>query len=80
MWTVPLFIPMLTTFWVIIGMVALLWIPNTRYAVRQYLADRNKLLFTVYMGLLIILGYMVVSLTTHIIDFARASQDVINAP
>ena len=71
---------MLKTFWIIVAMVALLWIPNARYAVRQYLADRNKLIFTVYMLLLLILGYMVVTLTTHILAFAQASQEVLNAP
>ena len=61
-------------------MIAVLWIPNARYAVRQYMADRNKLIFTVYMVLLIVLGYLVVSLTTHILEFAQASQEIIDAP
>ena len=71
---------MLITFWVVVVMVALLWIPNTRYAVRQYLANRNKLLFTVYMVLLIGLGFMLISITTHVLTLAQASQEILNAP
>jgi len=71
---------MLKLFWVIVVLVAFLLIPNARYAVRQYMADRNKLIFTVYMVLLIFLGYMVVSLTTHFMEFAQISQEVIEAP
>lgn len=71
---------MLKLFWIVVLLVALLLIPNARYAVRQYMADRNKLIFTVYMVLLITLGYMVVSLTTHLLEFVQTSQEVIETP
>jgi hypothetical protein len=68
---------MLVTFWVIVAMVGFLWFPNTRYAIRQYWANRNRALFTFYMILLVILGYLLVTLTTHLIAFSQASQEIL---
>jgi hypothetical protein len=70
---------MLITFWIVVAMVGFLWVPNTRYAVKEYLRSRNKLIFTVYMVLLIGLGYMLVAITTQLISLAQASQDVLNS-
>jgi hypothetical protein len=69
---------MLKLFWVIVFLVGVLWYKNTRYAIKQYFANRSYTLFTVYMGFLIGLGYLVILLTNRTMLLVQASQDVLN--
>ena len=71
---------MLKWYWAVIALVGVLWFKNTRYAVRQYLANRQKLLFTVYMVFLVTLGYLIIHVTTRMMLLVQASQDVLNVP
>jgi hypothetical protein len=71
---------MLKWYWVIAALVGLLWYRNTRYAIKQYLANRNYVLFTFYMVLLIGLGYLLVNITAHVMTLVQASQEVLNTP
>ena len=69
---------MIITFWIVVALVGLLLIPNARYAFRQYWANRNRALFTIYMAFLIALGYLVVMLCTRFLAFAQTSQEMLN--
>ena len=71
---------MLKWYWVIAALVGLLWYRNTRYAIQQYLANRNKVLFTTYMVFLIGLGYMLVHITARLMTLVQASQDLLTTP
>lgn len=71
---------MLKWYWIVAVMVGVLWYRNTRYAIKQYFANRSYTLFTVYMVLLIGLGYLIIHVTTRTMELAQASQDVLNIP
>ena len=68
---------MLKWYLIVTALVGILWYKNTRYAVKQYLANRQFLLFAMYMSLLLGLGYLLVHVTTRIVGLAQASQDVL---
>jgi hypothetical protein len=68
---------MLKCYWIVAALVGLLWYKNTRYAIKQYLANRHKLIFTLYMSLLGGLGYLIIHVTTRVMTLAQASRDVL---
>jgi hypothetical protein len=68
---------MLKFFWLVPVLVGVLWFKNTRYAIKQYLADRNYALFAFYMGLLLGLGYLLVYMTNQVMTLTQSSQDVL---
>ena len=47
---------------------------NARYAVRTYLANRQKMIFTVYFGLLIALGLLVSQVTARTLNFVQEAK------
>ena len=71
---------MLKWYWVVAVLVGVLWFKNTRYALKQYLANRQKMIFTIYMAFLLILGFLIVHVTSRVMSLVQASQDVIDAP
>jgi hypothetical protein len=48
---------------------------NARYAVRTYLANRQKMIFTVYFGLLISLGLLVTRVTARTLSLVQDAKD-----
>jgi hypothetical protein len=69
---------MFISFWVIVVLVGVLWYRNTRYAIKQYLSNRNFVLFVLYMSLLIGLGFLLVHVTTRLLTIAQASQEILS--
>lgn len=60
-----------TVFWVVTALVAVLLSRNARYAVREYLAKRNRVIFSVYVTFLLILGYLLIHVTSRILDITE---------
>jgi hypothetical protein len=69
---------MLKVFWIVIALIAVIGYKNTRYAIKQYFANRNYTLFTVYMALLLGLAFLLVHVTTRVIDLAQSSADMLH--
>ena len=65
-------------YWVIIGLVGILWFRNIRYSIRHYLSERNFVYFMASMVLLLGLGYLLVHETTRFMSVVQASQEVLN--
>jgi hypothetical protein len=65
---------MFVIFWIVVALVALLCFKNARYAIRQYLSDRNRVTLTVYLILLAVLAYLVIQLTSRVMDFSQTVQ------
>ena len=71
---------MLILFWVIVALVGILLIKNARYAFRQYLTDRNRLILSLYFLFLFILGYMVIRITFRVISLVQVATEDTNRP
>ena len=69
---------MLIWYWVIIGLVGILWFRNIRYSIREYLSERHYVFFTMSMVLLLGLGFLLVHETMRFMTIVQAGQDVIN--
>ena len=67
---------MFILFWVIFALIVILCFQNGRYAVKQYIVNRQYLLFTFYMGLLFVLGYTVIHLTTKVFETVQTIHDI----
>ncbi len=61
-------------------LVALLLIPNALYAFRRFLADRNLVWLSVYMGFLIFLAYLLIHVTTRTVDLVQKAKEVYEEP
>jgi hypothetical protein len=57
--------------------VGFLWYKNTRYALKQYLANRQFMIFALYMSLLLGLGYLLLHVTGRVMTLAESSKDVV---
>jgi hypothetical protein len=64
-----------TGFWIIVSLTAVLLSRNARYAVREYLANRRFLIFTLYMGFLAVFGGLVVHVASRVINLIQAGQE-----
>ena len=71
---------MLILFWVIFILVVVLCFQNGRYAVKQYLSNRQYMIFTFYMVLLIAFGTTVLHLTTKVFETVQAVHDIDSQP
>jgi hypothetical protein len=69
---------MLKWFWIITAMVGVLWYMNTRYAIQEYLASRNKALLITFLVFLTGLGYFAVHVTARLLTLAMASQEIVS--
>ncbi len=66
---------MFLAFWLVMALLAVLMFTNTREVVTRYIVDHNKTKLLVYIFPLLAMGYLVVHMTFHIIDFAKASEE-----
>jgi len=66
---------MLILFWVIVVLVGVLLTKNARYAIRRYASDRNRLLLTLYFVFLVILGTMIIHITSRVISLVQAASE-----
>ena len=66
---------MLIWFWWIAALMSALVFKNVRYAVGQYLANRNRAVLTVYLALLFTFAYFVLHLTFRVLDFAQNARE-----
>ncbi len=66
---------MLTLYWVVVGLSGLLVAVNAKKAVRKFFTDHNAPYFVLYMGLLLILAYLLVSVTSHVIDIVKTAEE-----
>ena len=71
---------MLWAFGIIILLVGILLVPNALYAFRQFLSNRNLVWLIVYMGFLILLGYLLVHITTRTVDLVQRAKEVYEEP
>src|SRR5579859_2732563 len=60
-------------FWVITALTGILMSRNARYALRQYASDRNRLILTLYMALLVGFGYLVLHTTSRVMELVLAA-------
>ena len=67
---------MLKYFWVIVVLIGVLLFKNARDVVVQYSIDKNKAKILVYMGPLLLLGYILFHLSVQVFNFVEASQDM----
>lgn len=65
---------MLICYCVIAALVVALVFKNTRYAIRQYFADRNRAILTVYLSFLMLLGYLILHMSYRLIDAIQKSE------
>jgi len=49
---------------------------NVRYAIKQYWANRQRAVFTIYVLFLVIFTYLVIHLTTHVLSFTQDVQQM----
>ncbi len=71
---------MLWIFGIVVVLVALLVVPNALYAFRQFLANRDLLWVTVYFGFLLLLGYLLLHMTTRTVELVQTAKEVYLAP
>lgn len=71
---------MLWIFWAVAALVIVFISQNVRYALRQYWANHERAVFTMYLGFLLLFGYLVMHLTTHVLDFSQEARqtDLVN--
>ncbi len=67
---------MFILFWVIFFLLVALCFQNGRYAIKQYLSNRQYLLFTFYVALLILLSYTVMHLTTKVVETVQTIHEI----
>jgi ABC-type lipoprotein release transport system permease subunit len=65
----------LISFWVIMALLAALLSRNARYAVRRYLADRNRLVLSLYLIFLFALGTMVIHITIRVMNLVQTANE-----
>jgi len=66
----------LQAFWVIVTLVGLLLFYNARQVILQYSIDKNKVKIFVYMGPLILLGYVLLHFSMIVFTFVQTSQEL----
>ena len=66
---------MLYLFWVIAFLLAALFFTDVRYGIRGYLSHRDWPVLTVYLGFLLVLGFLVIHLTLRLIGFIQLAQE-----
>ena len=66
---------MLILFWVIVGLTFILIARNARYALRQYVLDRNRLILSLYGIFLLAFGYMVIHITARMMNLVQAAAE-----
>lgn len=71
---------MLWIFGIIVLLVALLLIPNSLYAFRQFLSNRNRVWLTTYMSFLILLAYLLIHITTRTVDLVQRAKETYSEP
>jgi len=65
---------MLWIFWAVAALVAMVVSQNVRYALKQYWANHQRAVFTVYVVFLILFVYLVLHLTTHVLTFTQEAR------
>ncbi len=71
---------MLWIYGTVVLLVACLVIPNALYGFRKFLEDRNRLVFTVYFGLLVLLCSLVLHTTARTAEFVQAAKEIYTDP
>jgi hypothetical protein len=71
---------MLWAYGIVFLLVIALVIPNGLYAFRQYLANRNLVLLTVYFGFLMLLAYLLLHVTTRTAELVQTAKEVYEEP
>ena len=71
---------MLWIFGIVVFLVALLLIPNALYAFRQFLANRNLLWLSVYLGFLLLLAYLLLHVTSRTVELVQTAKETVLAP
>ena len=71
---------MLWIFGIIALLVAVLLVPNALYAFRRFLSNRNLVWFSVYMSFLILLGYLMIHITSRTADLVIKAKEVYDEP
>lgn len=70
--------------WVTVGIVFVLVLyvisANVRYAVRQYLGSNQRVLFSLYLSLLVLFGVIAVRSTLRVASLFQDSRAVIEEP
>lgn len=66
---------LLNIYWVVVGLLALLVIANARKAARKFFTDHNAPYFVVYMVFLLILAYLLLYVTSQVIDITKMAQE-----
>lgn len=71
-----------TIYWVVVGLLALLLVVNAKSALKKFFTDHNAPYFVLYMVFLFILAYLLLYITTQVIDIVGSAKDseiVLNA-
>lgn len=63
-------------FIVIVVLTGVLLSQNARYALRQYLASRDRLILTLYLTFLVILGALILYVTRRTLDIVQDIRDL----
>lgn len=66
---------MLILFWVVVALTLVLILRNARYALRQYVSDRNKLILSLYFIFLLGLGYMIIRITARVMNLVETATE-----
>jgi len=67
---------MIWAFGVIILLVGVLLIPNALYAVRRFMASKDRVWFVTYMTFLIALAYLLIHIAVRTVDVVQSAKEV----
>ncbi len=67
---------MFILFWVVVGLTGILLFKNSRYALREYMADSKRLMLIMYFVFLFILAYMVIHITSRLMNLVQQSREL----
>ena len=71
---------MLWVYGIVFFLVVALVVPNGLYAFRQYLANRNILLFVLYLSFLALLAYLLLHITKRTAEIVQTAKEVYAEP
>ncbi len=66
---------MLVAFWVVVGLVGILLFQNARNVVAQYMIDQRKAKLVIYIGPLLVLGYLFLHITSRTMSLVQVAQE-----
>lgn len=65
---------MLRIYWIVVGLSSALVLINAKKAIRKFFTDRNAPYLVVYIFFLLVLAYLLIFITSQVIDLVATAQ------